>query len=671
MPVGGKASQPGRARRLAATGATLSCLLALAVPSAARAEVKPVSCSKLQSTIESLAIKPDHGEGDTLVLGELCTASSLGLAGKGVTIPAKVGFTLQGTPGAGIDGAAISGPLLASAGFEAAGALTIEGLTFEHASTSDASAVSLRASRVTIAGDSFLENSEQGVSAAALFVFAGEPAASTCPAPGGPPAFVLRGSVLRGNTVTVASGDGGGGAAFLEDACTGAAHLIEGNVVEGNVLRSKGAGELTGGGIEVASEAATPSPLAQRGNVFASNRIEDETALGNFGGGGEWVLGMSLSSVADRFSGNSITGTASGHWSWGAGLGLLGCHGTGRVASTLENAVVDGNAIVGGNPAEDNGAGVYVGFGCVNTATTALSLLDSTVTANSAPSGGTAGIAGGPSDALALANSILAGDIGGGELSGFTGAEGSLSSTFSDTCAPGTASPLPGEGNICAAPFLTDAGNPASADARETAASPTREAGSNALVPAGLTTDYYGSPRIAGGVLQATCSQGLVPFAAARVDMGAAELQEPLVRPLMVICPAAVRVLRSSFAFPHVSVRPGGVLVLTFHDLGRSTLLAQAHVRLTETVVRTVHGHRRRVRRSVSVLYAQIGKNGMMPATLRVRLVPKKRALQALRRRHRLAVKLTVTYAASRLLPDTQSRTVTVHWIAPPKKHHT
>jgi len=149
------------------------------------------------------------------------------------------------------------------------------------------------------------------------------------------------------------------------------------------------------------------------------------------------------------------------------------------------------------------------------------------------------------------------------------------------------------------------------------------------------------------------------------VDMGAAESPYRLF--LIPSCPALVQ--RSSFVFPSVSVRPGGVLLLTFHNLGKSTLVVQAHIRLAETTVRKVHGHVRRLHHTVSVLYGQAGRSGTMPSPLRLRLVPKKRARQALHRRGHLSVSLSVTYTANQLVPDTQARTEKVRWIAPPRHH--
>ena len=69
---------------------------------------------------------------------------------------------------------------------------------------------------------------------------------------------------------------------------------------------------------------------------------------------------------------------------------------------------------------------------------------------------------------------------------------------------------------------------PGSADVRETAASPTLERGSNGLVPAGLSTDAFGSPRVLGPIL---C--GVSPPAV--VDVGAAEYAYPV-----PLCPPTI-----------------------------------------------------------------------------------------------------------------------------------
>lgn len=60
----------------------------------------------------------------------------------------------------------------------------------------------------------------------------------------------------------------------------------------------------------------------------------------------------------------------------------------------------------------------------------------------------------------------------------------------------GETTPFAGTGNICADPALAGVGT---GDAHETASSPTIDAGSNALVPSGVTSDFFGQPRILVG----------------------------------------------------------------------------------------------------------------------------------------------------------------------------
>jgi hypothetical protein len=123
---------------------------------------------------------------------------------------------------------------------------------------------------------------------------------------------------------------------------------------------------------------------------------------------------------------------------------------------------------------------------------------------------------GGPHDVLSLANTIVDGDSGGSELGGFS-ALANITAAYSDLCSG--ASPFAGVGNICADPQLVGPG-PGSADVHETPASPTLGAGSNALVPSGLSTDTYGNPRISG-------PQGCGSIPAPVVDIGAAEFVYP------------------------------------------------------------------------------------------------------------------------------------------------
>jgi hypothetical protein len=238
---------------------------------------------------------------------------------------------------------------------------------------------------------------------------------------------------------------------------------------------------------------------------------------------------VALQSTDDHFTNNTLQSPGAAEnaeakkvFGWGAGLSVAQCGDTGEapptvpnVSSTLTDAIVAGNTLQSGPSA--NGAGIYVGFVCPAAYAT-LQVNDSTVAGNvvSGASGRVAGISGGPHDVLSLANTIVYGDSGGPELGGFQSLAG-VSAANSDVCSG--AAPFAGAGNICADPMLLGPG-PGSADVRETAASPTLERGSNALIPAGVGTDAFGGPRVLGPVL---C--GVSP--AAVVDIGAGEYAYP------------------------------------------------------------------------------------------------------------------------------------------------
>ena len=381
-----------------------------------------------------------------------------------------------------------------------------------------------------------LDNEEHGETAHAAFISV----AQRCPVlPAGTPAITLNGSTFSKKQAGPRGQQGGGAGAWLEDACN-AGSVLEDNVFEGNLLEASGTPTevvVSGAGLQFVGPSNTrPEPVvSQRGNVFDSdNIIASAPSEADYGGGGEWLEYASLRSVNDRFSRDSVPGTApaaNSHayaWSWGGGLGVWTPEGKCDATtyphpeSTLEDAIVEGNSIGPGTEADIGGGGIYVGCSHLN-------VFDSTFTLNTAYNG--AGIEGEPGDGLVLANSIVAEDSPGNETGGFVESEGgSVTSSFSDICAyAGSSEPLPGTGNICANPLLANNGEPASFDVHETASSPTIDAGSNALVPSGLTTDAFGTTRILAG--HAGCA-GNFP---AVVDMGAAEFQ-----PAQPPCPAPV-----------------------------------------------------------------------------------------------------------------------------------
>jgi hypothetical protein len=508
-----------RAVRNVLVAAVLAALGTGVDAASASATTIQTGCSGLQAALNTAT------SGGTIVLSEMCRGS--------YTLPRGAAFTLEGKPGttSGFDGTGITGALLGTIGSEEAGAVTISHLTFQHADLTDASALSIRASRVTLSDDSFLDNDEHGETAHAAFVSVGA-TPSGCPSPAGTTAITLTGSTFLSNRLVLGSGAGGGAGAWIQDECPQSRTVLEGNSFEGNVLEGTGTvdgAQVTGAGLRFVGDEAQPSPVSQSGNVFDSNSIlAPAPDLGNYGGGGEWLTYASLLSVGDRFSRNDIAGTTSTSgsvfsWSWGAGLGIYSenCNRAALPESTLEDAIVAGNAIEAGTTEDLGGGGVWVG--CSH-----LRVLDSTVTSNTAPSG--AGIEGESFDRLELANSIVAEDSPGNETGGFVESEGgSVTASFTDICAyAGSSEPLPGTGNICANPLLANNGEPASFDV--TASSPTIDAGSNALVPGGLTTDAFGTARILAG--RASCT-GSFPVV---VDMGAAEF-EPAAPP----CPDPIQ----------------------------------------------------------------------------------------------------------------------------------
>lgn len=517
-----------------------------------------VSCAGLQGALSAAKA------GDVITLDELCTS------GAPYKLPA-VPVTLAGTPGAGFNGgktAQLEGNSVS---------VTIEGLIFENANNELAGggglSINLAGSppAVTLVRDSFMNDTANGegggarINTATATVtvtdssFAGDRANShggglavfanaasltgdTFSANNAGPNGLGGGLVLDSATSTLSSSqfinntaaDSGGGAEITTLAAGGVGVTLRGNSFSHNSVADPGgtsthATGYLGGGLSLEAVGAEPTGLVQSGNTFDANSVSFKAAPVSAMGAGESVSRVALQSTGDRFTNNTLqppsatkNAKAEPVFGWGAGLSVVQCGDTivepspaPTVVSTLTNAVVAGNTLISGPNA--NGAGIYVGFACA-TAYTTLQLDDSTVAGNvvSGASGPVAGISGGPRDVLSLANTIVDGDSGGAEIGGFGNLAG-VTAAFSDVCSG--SSPFAGAGNICADPRLVSAG-PGSSDVHETGASPTLEAGSNALVPSGLTTDAFGSARIAGPI-------GCAGNPIAVVDIGAAEFTYP------------------------------------------------------------------------------------------------------------------------------------------------
>ncbi len=537
--------------------AMLALALGLLAPPALAAETT-VGCGGLQSALSAAKA------GDRVTLNELCKT------GFPFKLPA-VQMTLAGTPGAGFDGGS-------TVQLEGSGAApTIEGVIFENAHSTAANsggALSLNGapegSSVTLAHDTFVNDVATGgegggarINTASAVVTVSDStfsSNSTTGAGGALTVFAtsanLSGDTFSGNAATGAGSSGGalsafslggpivlsssrftgnsanaeGGGALVTAEAAGIAITLNGNTFSHNNVSDPGGANTDprgylGGGLSLQGITTASTNAVQQGNTFDGNGVSFKPAAVSAMGGGESTTHVALQSTGDRFTNNTLQPPNAKEnakpervFGWGAGLSVAECAETTEppptipnVVSTLTNAIVSGNTLQSGPSA--NGAGIYIGFVCPNAYST-LEVRDSTVTANSVTgaSGPVAGISGGPHDVLSLANTIVFGDSAGPELGGFNGLAG-VTAASSDVCSG--ASPFTGAGNICADPRLVGGG-----DIHETAASPTLGAGSNALVPSGLTTDAFGASRIVGPIL---C--GASPPAV--VDMGAAEYAYP------------------------------------------------------------------------------------------------------------------------------------------------
>lgn len=310
------------------------------------------------------------------------------------------------------------------------------------------------------------------------------------------------------------AGATGGGADLDLGSLDPGAHpqvTLTGNTVSGNTLRLGSVNTGTGAGLAVLGLNGTGA-LTQQSNTFNANTAQLVLGGGviTLQGGGEYVNGIPLASLDDQFTGNALTPNTNHDKLRGAGLAICNISAVAANAA-LTNAIVAGNTI--GSESNGDGGGIWAG-NCAG-ATATLTLRDSTVAGNTvAP--GTAGVSGDTDWTLNAQNSIIAGNTG-GDLSGFT----SATVDHSDVCQRTAAAP--GVGNICADPKLVNA---AHGDVHETAASPTIDRGVNAEIPAGLTLDAYGGPRITDGL----------GTGRAVVDMGAAESGVRKPRPPLVLC---------------------------------------------------------------------------------------------------------------------------------------
>jgi hypothetical protein len=489
----------------------------------------PAFASTLQATCGSFGTQlAAAGSGDTIVLSGMCTGAEASF-----TLPAKTGLTIEGAASGvnGFDGTSVGAPALTGT----VDGLTLQNLTFKNYSHSSAVRVTstdTATSAFVFSGDIFTNDSAPAGGTGdggGLFISVIESAVSgACGFSG--PAVTLTGSTFSGDRAagggSLEQGSaGGGGGALIDIECRSGsptATVTNNRFTDDQVSTAAGRAALGGGlfiGTGGYSFAAKQIAVTQSGNVFSSN-IATAGSGAEQAGGGEFTAGVNLMSVADGFFTNSLPGpNASTGASEGAGLASEGagnCSSPSGDTSQATNLVAAGNTIGAptgtGAASNEEGAGVYVGcsFGGGGYH---MTLINSTIAGNAASgSGAVAGIDGESTDFLALKNSIVFGNSSGKQLAGFGATDGAnVTATYSDLCDLGSpSSPFTGTGNICADPQLVD---PVHGNVHETATSPTLDDAFNGDVPGGVTTDYYGLPRIQLGKVGD----------AALVDMGAAE----------------------------------------------------------------------------------------------------------------------------------------------------
>ena len=295
-------------------------------------------------------------------------------------------------------------------------------------------------------------------------------------------------TTIRGNSAT----KGGGGLAN-----SGGTTTLTNVTASGNTAGTNGGGLFDQGGMTTLTNSTLSGNSASSDgggldNLGGTATLTNVTVSGNSAGtdgGGLYTSGGMTTLIDVTVSGNSATSS-------GGGLDNLG--GT----ATLTNVTVSGNS------AGTDGGGLYTSGG-----TTTLN--DVTVSGNSAiSSGGGVDNLGGTTT---LNNTIVAGQKAGGDISGVVSGSFNLIGTGgSGGLMSGVDGNLVGVANPGLAPLGSYGGPTQTMPLLY--GSPAIGAGSDALVPAGITTDQTGSPRFFNG----------------NVDIGAYELQVVIVPSFVV-----------------------------------------------------------------------------------------------------------------------------------------
>jgi hypothetical protein len=309
--------------------------------------------------------------------------------------------------------------------------------------------------------------------------------------------LALTDSLVTRNTADIAAGIFNTGTLTLTDSTVSdnTAHVNDGGIDNSNgtvtLLDSTVSGNAAGiGNGGIANYGGT---VALLNSTVSGNTAQGAGGIGNYGGT------FTLTNCA--VSGNSASGSGGGLFTYAGTTTLTNCTVSGNSAFT-GGGLFDGggtttltNCTVSGNSASffADGGGLYDSGGTTT-------LINCTVSGNSA------GVAGGLNGTATLTNTIVAGNTASGSGPDALGTFASLgnnligetdgSSGWVGSDLKGTiAQPL----NPLLAP-LGDYGGPTQTMAL-LPGSPAIDAGNNHLIPAGVTTDHRGLPRIVNGTV--------------------------------------------------------------------------------------------------------------------------------------------------------------------------
>ena len=294
------------------------------------------------------------------------------------------------------------------------------------------------------------------------------------------PSSILN-TTFTGNSATTDGGNSYGGAILIENGT--AALTITGSTFTGNASASNGANRSANGGAIVAQN--------NSGTTLIGSTFDRNTATAWYvSGGAVYADEGSLNVRTSKFRGNAAVTNHAGTSINATSGGALSIAGT--ETASITNSIFVGNAA--------NGIDNAKGGAIVNFSSGALNVSDSTFSSNRASASASTAAVGGAiygTTTGAITNSIFTADTANTspELSGTTVTYSDVSGGFTGTGNIGS-DPLFVRNPTAGADSAWGTADDDYGDLNLKAASPARNAGSNAAVPSGTTTDLAGNPRI-------------------------------------------------------------------------------------------------------------------------------------------------------------------------------